>query len=80
MAQYVPKAAAIDAALAANPNTLLLSYFNSSNANVDAMRVRQVVYVSPHFVPIMLAGDLTPVQAWASLLSAIISSGQEFDF
>ena len=47
VAHYIHTAAAIDAALVTNPNTLLLDPFNASNADVDTVQVRRAVYGTP---------------------------------
>ena len=61
MAHYVTMSAATDTDLSAKPNTLLLGLFNSGDANVNAVQVCWAVYVPSPFMPIMLAGDLTPI-------------------
>ena len=79
VAQYVPTAEAINGSLDAELNTLILGPFNSDDAIVDEVRVRQAVYMPPPFAPTMLVGYHTPVQAWTSLQVDIVAAGQEFD-
>ena len=47
VAQYVPTAEAINGSLDAELNTLILGPFNSDDAIVDEVRVRQAVYMPP---------------------------------
>ena len=47
MAHYITTAAAIDAALVADSNTLLLIPFDAGYADFDAVRVHWSVYIPP---------------------------------
>ena len=77
VAKYIPTAASIGVALAADLDILLFGLFDAVNSDFNAGRVLFAVYVPPLFVPIMLAGYLTPLQAWTSLRAVIVSTGQE---
>ena len=64
-----------NAALAADLDTLLLRPFKARDANVSTVQFRRTLYESPPFLPIMLAGYLTPIQAWTILCAAICFCG-----
>ena len=54
----------INTALAAMHPTTLLDTVADGESGATAVQVRHTVYVPPLFVPILLAGELSLVEAW----------------
>ena len=76
---HVPTAQAIDAALAANPKLDLLGPFFAEGADMDSIRVRNIIYLPDPFLGIFLQRNLTPAKAWSHLRGAIIDAGATYD-
>jgi hypothetical protein len=55
---------AIDTALAGDPNAAFLGPFVDADADTELIRYRRTCYVPPCYVPLFLAGPLTPRDAW----------------
>ena len=57
---HVPTDLAIDAVLASDLDTDLLGPFSSTDADVEPLRFRKMIYLPAPFVGIFLKQDLTP--------------------
>ena len=62
---------AIDTALAGDPNAQLLGPFIDTDADTELIRYRRTCYVPPCYVPLFLAGPLSPRDAWIIVKSQI---------
>jgi hypothetical protein len=74
----IPFADIIDTAVAANadPN-LLVGPYTAEDANTETIRVRNTCYVPPAYVPLFLAGPLSPRQAWETVRAQIMVDQRE---
>ena len=70
---------AIDAALAANPDTNLLGPFSSTDSNVEPLCIHKTIYLPAPFVGIFLRRYLMLVESCTRLHSAIVDRGLEVD-
>ena len=76
---YSPTYLAIDTTLAADPHDNLLGTFTSMDENVEPLCIRKTIRLPTTFVDLFLKWDLTPMEAWTCLRSAIIYGGLEVD-
>ena len=76
---YFPTELAIYTTLTADPHTNLLGHFTSMNANVEPLCIRNTICLPTTFIDLFLKWDLTPMEAWTCLRSAIIYGGLEVD-
>ena len=60
----VGTSALIDTALAGDPNAENLGPYVAADADTECIRYRRTCYVPPAYVPLFLAGPLTPREAW----------------
>ena len=73
----VPTAATIDTVLAAQPEAELLGPYAQAEAGTELIKVRRTCFVPPRYVPMFLAGPLTPREAWERVRGQIVTEGQE---
>ena len=75
----VNTAAAIDNAFAGDPAALHLGPHANGDADTEQIRYRRTCYVPPAYVPLFLAGPLTPRQAWETCRAQIVADQREAD-
>ena len=63
--------ASIDTALAGDPNAEHLGPYAAADADTECIRYRRTCYVPPVYVPLFLAGPLTPREAWIAVKGQI---------
>ena len=76
-AVLVPSAAAIDAAIAGDPDLNLLGPYRAGDAGVESIRCRNTVHVPAPYVGLLLGSDLTPIEAWQRVRGAIVDAAAE---
>ena len=67
----VGTSAAIDTALAGDPNANHLGPYIATDADTECIRYRRTCYVPPVYVPLFLAGPMTPREAWFTVKAQI---------
>ena len=75
----VNTAAAIDNAFAGDPAATTLGPHAPGDADTELIRYRRTCYVPPAYVPLFLAGPLTPRQAWETCRAQIVADQREVD-
>jgi hypothetical protein len=73
----VPSAATIDTVIAAQPEVDLLGPYAPADAGTELIKVRRTCFVPPRYVPLFLAGPITPREAWERVRGQIVVEGQE---
>ena len=73
----VPTAATIDTVFAAQPEAELLGPYAQADAGTELIKVRRTCFVPPRYVPLLLAGPITPREAWERIRGQIVVDGQE---
>ena len=73
----VPSAAAINAAIAGNPDLKLLEPYVVGDAGVESIRCCNTVYVPATYVGLLLGSDLTPIEAWQRVRVATVNATAE---
>jgi hypothetical protein len=68
----VPLADTIDAAFAGDAVALQLGPFEDGDAGTEPIRVRRTCYGPPAYVPLFLAGNLSPREAWMAVHGQIV--------
>ena len=68
----VPLANTIDTAFAGDADALQLGPFVDDDADTEPIRVRRTCYVQPAYVPLFLAGNLSPREAWMAVHGQIV--------
>ena len=76
-AVLAPSSAAIDTAIAGNPELRLLGPYGAGDAGVESIRCRNTVYVPALYVGLLLGSDLTPIEAWYRVRGAIADAAAE---
>ena len=62
------------------PPPILLDTMADGGAITTAMHMCLTVYVPPPFISILLAGELSLLEAWHMIWGEIVMSNQEVDF
>jgi hypothetical protein len=75
----VNTAAAIDNAFAGDPAAATLGPHADADPDTELIRYRRTCYVPPAYVPLFLAGPLTPRQAWETCRAQIVADQREID-
>jgi hypothetical protein len=75
----VATAAAIDTALAGDPNAENLGPYNANDADTEVIRYRRTCYVPPAYVPLFLAGPMSPKQTWMTVKGQIDTDNNAAD-
>jgi hypothetical protein len=68
----VPLVDTIDAAFAGDADALQLGPFADDDDGTELIRVRRTCYVPPAYVPLFLAGNLSPREAWMAVQGQIV--------
>ena len=63
--------ASIDTALVGDPNAESLGPYVAADADTELIRYRRTCYVPPVYVPLFLAGPMSPREAWFTLKAQI---------
>ena len=63
-----------------SPKLDLMGTFSTDNTDMDALRIRNIIYLPNLFVGIFLERELTPVEAWICLHYTIVEDGATVDF
>ena len=63
----VATGAAIDTALAGDPNAEQLGPYNANDADTECIRYRRTCYVPPAYVSLFLAGPMSPRDTWLTV-------------
>ena len=58
----------------------LLGLFTTTDTDMEASRILRTIYLPAPFVGLFLERNLTHMEAWTYLCSAIVDAGQEVDF
>ena len=67
----VPQRQVIDQAFAADPNAMLFEPPDPADVDTDVVRVRRVMLLPFCYVRLLLAGSLSPCDAWLQIAGAV---------
>ena len=73
----VPSRAVIDNAFATDPNVQMFDPLGAADPDAEVVRVRRVILVPFRCVRILLAGPLTPREAWIQLAGALHNDNRQ---